>query len=63
LLRRTLKVQEVAEYLGVHQDTIYNMVKQKEIPHFRVRKRILFTREAIDSWILHKESQYSEEAI
>jgi excisionase family DNA binding protein len=63
LLRRTLKVQEVAEYLGVHQDTIYNMVKQKEIPHFKVRKRILFTREAIDSWILQKESQYSEEAI
>lgn len=63
MLRRTLKVQEVADYLGVHQDTIYNMVKQKEIPHFRVRKRILFTREAIDSWILQKESKYSEEAI
>jgi excisionase family DNA binding protein len=61
--RRTLTVQDVAEYLGVHQDTIYNMVRQKEIPHFRVRRRILFTIESIDAWIRQSESEVIIEAM
>lgn len=47
----TFTVQEAAEYLGVCEDTIYTMVKQKEIPHFRVRRRIFFLKEKIDEWI------------
>ncbi|GIN71180.1 hypothetical protein J14TS2_16550 [Bacillus sp. J14TS2] len=51
MLRDTLTVQEVAEQLRVHPDTIYTMVKQKQIPHFRVRSRIFFTQENVDAWI------------
>jgi excisionase family DNA binding protein len=61
--RRTLTVQDVAEYLGVHQDTIYTMVREKQIPHFKVRRRILFTVESIDAWIRERESEITEEAI
>ncbi|MBM7585804.1 excisionase family DNA binding protein [Bacillus pakistanensis] len=61
--RRTLKVQEVADYLGVHQDTIYTMVREKQIPHFKVRRRILFTVESIDAWIRERESEITKEAI
>jgi excisionase family DNA binding protein len=61
--RRTLTVQDVAEYLGVHQDTIYTMVREKQIPHFKVRRRILFTVESIDAWIRECESEITEEAI
>lgn len=53
--RNTLNVQQAAEYLGVHKDTIYTMVRQKEIPHFRVRRLIFFSREAIDAWIREQE--------
>ncbi|KMY49201.1 helix-turn-helix domain-containing protein [Peribacillus loiseleuriae] len=60
---RPLTVQNVAEYLGVHPDTIYTMVKQKQIPHFRVRRRILFSTEAINDWIKKQESQYELEVI
>lgn len=56
--RKTLTVQEVAEYLGVHQDTIYTMVRQQQIPHFRIRRRILFSLESIDSWI-HQQQESS----
>lgn len=49
-MKKTLTVLEVAEYLGVHQDTIYTMVRKDEIPHFRVRRRILFDIESIDNW-------------
>jgi excisionase family DNA binding protein len=61
--RRTLTVQDVAEYLGVHQDTIYTMVREKQIPHFKVRRRILFTVESIDAWIRERESEITEEAM
>lgn len=47
----TFTVQETAEYLGVCEDTIYTMVKKREIPHFRVRRRIFFLKEKIDQWI------------
>jgi len=49
--RQTLNVKEVANYLGVHTDTIYTMVKTNQIPHLKLGKRILFTRESIDLWM------------
>ncbi|MEH7490866.1 helix-turn-helix domain-containing protein [Neobacillus niacini] len=61
--RKTLTVQEVADYLGVHQDTIYTMVRQKQIPHFRVRRRIFFNQNTIDAWIEKQETMIVREAI
>ncbi|OCA85257.1 MULTISPECIES: helix-turn-helix domain-containing protein [Bacillus] len=57
MTRQTMTVQEAADYLGVCTDTIYNMVREKEIPHFRVRRRIFFTTAAIDDWIRQQEQQ------
>ncbi|MED1863395.1 helix-turn-helix domain-containing protein [Fictibacillus nanhaiensis] len=55
--RRTLTVLEIAEYLGVCVDTVYTMVKEKQIPYIRVRRRILFSAEAIDQWIRDQEKR------
>lgn len=60
--RQTLTAQEVAEYIGVHLDTIYTMVREKQIPHARVRRRIIFSKETINAWIREQE-QKSIEAI
>ncbi|MGC8230977.1 helix-turn-helix domain-containing protein [Pseudobacillus badius] len=57
MTRQTMTVQEAADYLGVSTDTIYNMIREKEIPHFRVRRRIFFTRSAINEWIREQEQQ------
>ncbi|WNR45100.1 helix-turn-helix domain-containing protein [Paenibacillus roseipurpureus] len=46
-----LSVNELAEYLGVSLDSVYAMVREKQIPHFRVRRRILFHHETIETWI------------
>lgn len=61
--RITLTVQEVADYLGVHQDTIYSMVQQKQIPHFRVRRRIFFSKGTVDTWISNQETNLVEQSI
>ena len=49
--RSTLTVYEVAEYLGVSVDMVYILVREKRIVHFRIGRRILFKKDAIDKWI------------
>lgn len=53
----TLTVKEVANYLRVHTDMIYTLVRQKQIPHVRLGNRILFTKETIQSWIQDQEDK------
>jgi excisionase family DNA binding protein len=57
--RKTLTVVEVAEMIGVSQDSIYTMVREKQIPHMRVRARILFRMETICRWMEQLETQNS----
>lgn len=53
----TLSVNEVAELIGVSITTIYTMVRQNEIPHKRVRGRIVFHRETIEKWLATPTTQ------
>ena len=48
----TLSVDEVASALGVSKTTIYSMARQKEIPHTKVRGRILFYKPTIENWLI-----------
>lgn len=57
---KTFTVHEAADYLNVHPDTVYSMVREKQIPHFRVRKRIFFTQSAIDEWIKRQEQMVDQ---
>lgn len=58
--RKTLTVHEVADYIGVSIDTIYTMVREKQIPYVRVRRRIFFSIETIDSWMKDQEQKSLE---
>lgn len=49
-MKITLDVKEACELLGVSSTTIYSMVRTDEIPHFRVRGKILFNRQMIIAW-------------
>ncbi len=57
--QRIMTVKDLSDYIGVHKDTIYTMVRQKEIPHFKIRRRIFFSQEAIDIWIREQEKNIS----
>ncbi|MEY2599789.1 MAG: Helix-turn-helix domain [Verrucomicrobiota bacterium] len=46
---KVLSVREYAEFLGVSQDTIKDMVAKGELYHLRVRYRILFTPKNIEA--------------
>ncbi|MHA0855894.1 helix-turn-helix domain-containing protein [Paenibacillus sp. CMAA1364] len=47
----TLSVAETAQLIGVSTATIYTMARQNEIPHVKVRGRILFHRDMIEQWV------------
>jgi len=49
--KAVFSVSELSDYLGVSTDCIYTMVRENQIPYVRVRRRILFYRESINSWI------------
>lgn len=48
----TLTVAETAEKLKVSTSTIYDLVRKKQIPHFRIGQKIFFRLDALDNWIL-----------
>lgn len=57
MLQKTLTVTDVAQLLGVSTVTIYTLVREQRIPHFRIQSRILFRLESINEWIDQMESK------
>lgn len=52
--QRTMSVADVADYLGLHTDTIYDLVKEKEIPHIKIGRRIFFMEDVLEKWMIEK---------
>lgn len=49
--KRFLDVSEVAEYLGLAEQTVYKMVSERRIPFVKMGRRTKFDREQLDRWI------------
>jgi len=50
-----MTVREVANYLRMHEMTIYRMARQGEIPAYKVGNRWRFNRERIEEWLNEHE--------
>ncbi|GMA52582.1 hypothetical protein GCM10025857_39980 [Alicyclobacillus contaminans] len=59
LMARHMSIAEAAEYLHVSEQTVRRMVRDKEIPSFRVRNQIFVRQTDVDEWI---ESQIRQGA-
>ena len=53
---RVLTVPEVSRYLQVHPSTVYRLLKNNQLPAFRVGSDWRFTVESIDHWRAEVES-------
>ncbi len=53
--KKVMTVREVAAYLHVHPSTIYRLVRQNQIPAFRIGSDWRFNIEAIDRWRRQQE--------
>lgn len=52
-----LTLQQVANYLNVHRNTVYRLAQRGRIPAFKVGSDWRFNRESIDAWRLAQEQQ------
>jgi excisionase family DNA binding protein len=46
-----VNVQGMAEYLAIKPSTIYALVEEKRVPHYRIGRQIRFKRSEIDGWM------------
>jgi excisionase family DNA binding protein len=52
---KILTIKQVAEYLKVHESTVYRLVRHGELPAFKVGYHWRFKLESIDCWCLAQE--------
>lgn len=48
---RLMSVEELADYIGLQRQTIYNWLNQKKISGIKIGKVWRFDRKYIDEWI------------
>jgi len=58
----TMTPLEISKLLGVSRATIYTMVREEQIPHFKVRGKILFNRSVIMAWTRGEHETTAEAA-
>ena len=58
---RVMTVAELSVYLRVHRSTIYRLLKQRDLPAFRIGSDWRFNVEAIDQWRLQQSTAQLEE--
>jgi len=46
-----MTVQQVAEYLQMSNDKIYDMAQKGELPALEIRQQWRFNREEVDAWL------------
>lgn len=49
--RKLIALKEAADYLGVHNSTLYRMLRAGEIQAYKIRSEWRFTYDALDAWI------------
>jgi excisionase family DNA binding protein len=55
VLSPVMTLKEVAEYLHIHQSTLYKLIRLSEIPSFKIGSEHRFRRNEIEEWIAEKQ--------
>ncbi len=50
-MKEIKSLKEISKYLKISESTIRKLVKEKNIPYFRIGYRIKFDLEEINNWI------------
>lgn len=49
---RWLSVDDIAAYLGVKRDTIYDWIERRDMPAHKVGRLWKFKKDEVDEWII-----------
>lgn len=61
--RTKLLPAEAANFLGCGYDKLMQLVRLKQIPHYRIGRRVFFTKEALTLWIENQERQSMQKGL
>ena len=54
-----MTVKEVAAYLRIHRSTVYMLLRDNQLPAFKIGSDWRFVRESIDKWIADRYQKKS----
>lgn len=57
---RWLSAEEIAKYLGVSKDTIYNWINGKNMPAHKIGRLWKFKRDEVDEWVKSEGASESD---
>ena len=49
---QVMTLKEISKYLGVHEMTVYRLLKTKKLPGFKVGGQWRTKKEVLDNWLL-----------
>ncbi len=49
--KELLNIQDLSQFLGVKVSTLYAMVEERKLPHFRIGRLIRFKKSEIELWL------------
>lgn len=55
-VKQYLTVKELCEWIRLSRSTVYTLISENQIPHFKLGGKILFDREKIQNWIDSKSN-------
>jgi len=50
MLRTTITVPEICERLGICEESVYDMLRTRQIPNIRYGRRFIISRAAYERW-------------
>ena len=51
MAKEFFNINELSEYLGIKKSTLYAMIGNGDLPHYRIGRLIRFRCDDVDSWI------------
>jgi len=56
-----MNVEQLANYLDLSKSHIYKKTSSREIPHYKRGKKLYFSKQEIDKWILKNRIETTKE--
>ena len=57
---QVMTLKEISKYLGVHEMTVYRLLKTKKLPGFKVGGQWRTKKEVLDNWLLRDMQEPSK---
>ena len=54
-----MTAKEAAAYLRIHQSTVYKLIREYQLPAFRIGSDWRFVRKSIDKWMADRQKKTS----